>query len=418
MLEGALERLRRVDRGLGARRAPRRRAGARASDPRVRILRASHPLPDARSVAAGEAALTFGATLALISGGASSLVFAPVDASLDAVRAVIAALLASGADVRAINVVRRHASRVHGGAPRADGHAPRQRRHRRLAERHRLGPHRPRSHHARRRPRGPRDVRAGSREPRAPRIAGRAGERSTASRSSWSPPTSPPRSRSRSASKGSDARTRASDDGRRRPVRRALRGDSATTSSRLATRSSGRPSHRFRSARSRFPAPGAVAVTSQRSSPGVSPPTSRSSPPPVTAWTARAERPERSSAAGSFGDRGRARRRRCLLRHGPAPSRLRHLASAGAQRDQPRRRSRARPRIVLTARTGVPGARVGDESCLRAPPSPRRPFRDDLRAHEIGERAVVHLPLHRLAHLWIGHSVIPRGHEARVPLSS
>lgn len=85
------------------------------ADPRMRVLRGSHPLPDERSVAAGEAALAFRATLALVSGGASSLAFAPVG-SLDDARAALDALLRSSASVRELNVVRRHASRVHGGA--------------------------------------------------------------------------------------------------------------------------------------------------------------------------------------------------------------------------------------------------------------------------------------------------------------
>jgi hydroxypyruvate reductase len=84
-------------------------------DPRVRVLRGGHPLPDERSVAAGEAALAFRADLALVSGGASSLAFAPVG-SLAEARAALDALLRSPASVREVNVVRRHASRVHGGA--------------------------------------------------------------------------------------------------------------------------------------------------------------------------------------------------------------------------------------------------------------------------------------------------------------
>jgi glycerate 2-kinase len=90
--------------------------------PRVRVLRASHPLPDARSVAAGEAALTLaaegeGAELHVhVSGGASSLLATPVaGVTLAQLRDVTEALLRSGADVRAINVVRRHLSRAHGG---------------------------------------------------------------------------------------------------------------------------------------------------------------------------------------------------------------------------------------------------------------------------------------------------------------
>jgi len=88
--------------------------GAPRDDARVSVLHAAHPLPDARSVAAGQAALAFKADLALISGGASSLAFVPVGTLEDA-RAAITALLASGADVRALNVVRRHASLAHGG---------------------------------------------------------------------------------------------------------------------------------------------------------------------------------------------------------------------------------------------------------------------------------------------------------------
>ena len=92
------------------------------ADRRIQVMRASHPLPDERSVAAGEAALALaaggeGAALyVLISGGASSLVAAPVaGVTLESFRDVTRALLLSGADVRAINVVRRHLSKAHGG---------------------------------------------------------------------------------------------------------------------------------------------------------------------------------------------------------------------------------------------------------------------------------------------------------------
>jgi glycerate 2-kinase len=95
--------------------APRDRA-------RLRVLRASHPLPDARSVVAGEVALALAAEgkgrelHVQVSGGASSLAAVPVaGVTLDSLREVTRALLLSGADVRAINVVRRHLSRVHGG---------------------------------------------------------------------------------------------------------------------------------------------------------------------------------------------------------------------------------------------------------------------------------------------------------------
>jgi glycerate-2-kinase len=89
-------------------------------DPRLTLLRGSHPIPDARSVVAGERALAFvrGAplTIALVSGGASALACAPhPDLTLDAKRDLTRALLASGASITAINVVRRHVSRLKGG---------------------------------------------------------------------------------------------------------------------------------------------------------------------------------------------------------------------------------------------------------------------------------------------------------------
>jgi glycerate 2-kinase len=90
--------------------------------PRLQVLRASHPLPDARSVAAGEAALALaaggqGSELHVhVSGGASSLVAVPVaGVTLAALQIVTRTLLFSGADVRTINAARRHLSRAHGG---------------------------------------------------------------------------------------------------------------------------------------------------------------------------------------------------------------------------------------------------------------------------------------------------------------
>jgi glycerate-2-kinase len=81
---------------------------------------AGHPLPDARSEAAGRAAL-HAATHAhnlvvLISGGASALWCVPAPGltladKIDATRA----LVTSGADIRAINCVRKHLSAIKGG---------------------------------------------------------------------------------------------------------------------------------------------------------------------------------------------------------------------------------------------------------------------------------------------------------------
>lgn len=91
--------------------------------PRVRALAASHPIPDERSVAAAEAALALAGDLgardllvALISGGASSLLASPAAGlSLAKKQAIVAALLDRGASIREVNLVRRHLSRVKGG---------------------------------------------------------------------------------------------------------------------------------------------------------------------------------------------------------------------------------------------------------------------------------------------------------------
>ncbi len=89
------------------------------SAPSTRIMISDHPLPTARSVAAAEAALAFvtrGDVVALVSGGASSLVALPHGGiDLEKKRDIIDALLRAGVPVRDINVVRRHLSRVKGG---------------------------------------------------------------------------------------------------------------------------------------------------------------------------------------------------------------------------------------------------------------------------------------------------------------
>jgi hydroxypyruvate reductase len=89
---------------------------------RVRI--APHPVPDHRSVAAAEAAWRIAdrearagdVLLVLISGGASSLIEAPRDGvTLDELRTTIAALMAAGAPIADLNVVRSALSRVKAG---------------------------------------------------------------------------------------------------------------------------------------------------------------------------------------------------------------------------------------------------------------------------------------------------------------
>ncbi len=99
------------------------RYGHGAPCQRIKIIEAAHPVPDA----AGEAAANFifgqisGLTagervLAVISGGGSALLAAPAAGlTLDAKRAITAALLKSGAAIGEINCVRKHLSAIKGG---------------------------------------------------------------------------------------------------------------------------------------------------------------------------------------------------------------------------------------------------------------------------------------------------------------
>jgi hydroxypyruvate reductase len=98
---------------------------------RIEILEAAHPVPDARSAAAGQRMLDavqgLGAddlVIALISGGGSALAMAPVPelaadgdegGALAGLQAIVTALLHSGAPISAMNTVRKHLSRAHGG---------------------------------------------------------------------------------------------------------------------------------------------------------------------------------------------------------------------------------------------------------------------------------------------------------------
>jgi hydroxypyruvate reductase len=89
----------------------------------VGVVEAGHPVPDATGQAAAReilqraAALGPGDTmLALISGGSSSLLSLPVDAvPIDDLKAVTCDLLASGAPIEQMNVVRKHISQIAGG---------------------------------------------------------------------------------------------------------------------------------------------------------------------------------------------------------------------------------------------------------------------------------------------------------------
>lgn len=89
----------------------------------IEVALAAHPVPDAAGEAATRRMLALlegcrdgDTVLALISGGASALLVAPVaGVSLDDMQAVNRALLASGAPIEAMNTVRKHLSRVKGG---------------------------------------------------------------------------------------------------------------------------------------------------------------------------------------------------------------------------------------------------------------------------------------------------------------
>ena len=89
----------------------------------IEIVEAAHPVPDRAGLEATARLLDLvqglgpdDTVLALISGGGSALLCAPPEGvTLEDKRAVNAALLASGAPISAMNVVRKHLSRVKGG---------------------------------------------------------------------------------------------------------------------------------------------------------------------------------------------------------------------------------------------------------------------------------------------------------------
>ena len=85
------------------------------------IIESGHPVPDSRSLAAGQAALDFVSDLqkddllvCLISGGGSALMTAPL-VPLEDLQTLTSALLACGARIDEINTLRRHLDRVKGG---------------------------------------------------------------------------------------------------------------------------------------------------------------------------------------------------------------------------------------------------------------------------------------------------------------
>lgn len=99
----------------------------------IRIVEAAHPVPDQAGAQATAEMLTLlqglgpdDFVLALISGGASALLIAPVEGiTLEEKKAVNAALLASGAPIDRMNTVRKHLSRVKGGQLAAAAHPAR-----------------------------------------------------------------------------------------------------------------------------------------------------------------------------------------------------------------------------------------------------------------------------------------------------
>ena len=90
---------------------------------RIEVVEASHPLPDGRGETAALRMLDMATQLgeddlllALISGGGSSLLAAPVEGvTLKELRQVTKALLHAGATIQDINTVRKHLTRLSGG---------------------------------------------------------------------------------------------------------------------------------------------------------------------------------------------------------------------------------------------------------------------------------------------------------------
>ena len=100
---------------------------------RIALRESSHPVPDARCEAAAREVLTLASAtrpgdvlLVLLSGGASSLLACPQPGlALDEIAATTAALLASGAEIRELNSVRKHLVELAGGRLARAAHADR-----------------------------------------------------------------------------------------------------------------------------------------------------------------------------------------------------------------------------------------------------------------------------------------------------
>lgn len=100
-----------------------KRGHSKGEIPDFEIIEAGHPVPDERSILGAERALDMVADLSdedmvlcLISGGASALFEKPLEGvSLEEIMEITRQLLASGADIREMNTVRKHLSCVKGG---------------------------------------------------------------------------------------------------------------------------------------------------------------------------------------------------------------------------------------------------------------------------------------------------------------
>ena len=108
------------------------RYGFGAATQHIKVLEASHPVPDAAGLTATEALIaeltnltTDDLVIALVCGGGSSLLAAPADGlTLEDEQALNQTLLASGAPIGAMNAIRKMFSRVKGGRLIANTAAP------------------------------------------------------------------------------------------------------------------------------------------------------------------------------------------------------------------------------------------------------------------------------------------------------
>ena len=107
--------------------------GSGGSSGAMRFIEAGHPLPDRGSLAAAREILSIlsragerDLVIALISGGGSSMIAAPVEGvSLREKAALSNLLLRAGADIASLNAVRKHLSRIKGGRSARAAHPAR-----------------------------------------------------------------------------------------------------------------------------------------------------------------------------------------------------------------------------------------------------------------------------------------------------